>query len=184
MRQVLAGLSYAHQRLIVHRDIKPGNVLVTPEGRVKLLDFGIAKLLGAEIGGDALLTQMGRAATPAYAPPEQLAGGAITVAADIYSGPACLLFELCTGARPFVDAPLAEGAPIGFQPAAHTHLTRQAWPIRVICRGNCVAISTPSSPVRCRPIPPRATLSATAFDDDLQRWQRGAAGAARGASVG
>ncbi len=169
LRQVLAGLSYAHQRLIVHRDIKPGNVLVTPEGRVKLLDFGIAKLLGPETDGAALLTQLGRPATPAYAPPEQLSGGAITVAADVYSA-GVLLFELCTGARPFADAPSAEGAPLASSradaKAAGMDDTRDL-PRQL--RGDLDAI------IACAlsPDPAARYVSATAFDDDLERWQRG-----------
>jgi serine/threonine protein kinase len=169
LRQVLAGLGYAHQRLIVHRDIKPGNVLVTPEGQVKLLDFGIAKLLGPDDGGDALLTRMGRAATPAYAPPEQLSGGAITVAADIYSAGA-LLFELCTGARPFADAPTAEGAPLASSRAdADTAGITEPQDLQRGLRGDLDAI------IACAlsPDPASRYLSATAFDDDLERWQRG-----------
>ena len=101
--KVLEALGYAHSRLIVHRDIKPSNILVTADGQVKLLDFGIAKLLGdaAETGG---LTQpAARMATPDYAAPEQLRGDEVTVATDLYAVGA-VLFELVTGARPFPSA--------------------------------------------------------------------------------
>ena len=101
--KVLEALGHAHGRLIVHRDIKPSNILVTGDGQVKLLDFGIAKLLGdtAEAGG---LTQpAARMATPDYAAPEQLRGDAVTVATDLF-GVGAVLFELVAGARPFPSA--------------------------------------------------------------------------------
>ena len=99
--QVLRAVSHAHQRLIVHRDLKPSNVLVTREKVVKLLDFGIAKLLSRP-GESTLMTQAGdRAMTPRYAAPEQVRGDPITVATDVYAlGVA--LFELLTGRMPYV----------------------------------------------------------------------------------
>ncbi|HVV97357.1 MAG TPA: serine/threonine-protein kinase [Rhodanobacteraceae bacterium] len=84
----------AHRALIVHRDLKPSNVLVDVEGRVKLLDFGVAKLLAAD---DETQTRI-PAFTPAYASPEQRAGGAITTATDVY-GLGLMLCELLTGER-------------------------------------------------------------------------------------
>ena len=109
LRDVAAAVQSAHARLIVHRDLKPSNVLVTPDGTVKLLDFGIAKLLESEDTGErgAGLTQLTvegtRIATPDYAAPEQLTGGPVTVATDVYSL-AVLLYELLTGRRPFDTA--------------------------------------------------------------------------------
>ncbi|HKG22908.1 MAG TPA: serine/threonine-protein kinase, partial [Blastocatellia bacterium] len=100
-RQVCAAVGYAHQKLVVHRDLKPGNILVTKGGAPKLLDFGIAKLLAAEISPEAAprtATEL-RMMTPDYASPEQVRGLPITTATDIYSLGA-VLFELLTGQRP------------------------------------------------------------------------------------
>ncbi len=100
--QVLAAVAHAHANLIVHRDIKPSNVLVAPDGQVKLLDFGIAKLLEEENGGEeatALTRDGGRALTPAYAAPEQMTGGAITTATDVFAL-GTLLYVLLTGRHP------------------------------------------------------------------------------------
>lgn len=97
--EVIEGVSHAHANLIVHRDLKPSNVLVGVDGHVKLLDFGIAKLLEEE-GGDGRLTRgTGRAMTPAYAAPEQMTGGPISTATDVYAL-GVLLYVLLTGQHP------------------------------------------------------------------------------------
>jgi len=99
---VLAAVAHAHANLIVHRDIKPSNVLVSSDGQVKLLDFGIAKLLEAEgkEGSATLLTvEGGRAMTPEYAAPEQVTGAPVTTATDVYSL-GVLLYLLLTGQHP------------------------------------------------------------------------------------
>ena len=100
--QVTCAVAHAHTRLIVHSDLKPGNILVTAEGEVKLLDFGIAKLLQDDRAGDTRLTDTAnRPFTPDYASPEQIAGQPLGVGSDIYSL-GVLLYELLAGVRPYV----------------------------------------------------------------------------------
>ena len=99
--QVLAAVDHAHKHLLVHRDLKPSNILVDAEGQVKLLDFGIAKLLDDSEAATAPLTeQAGGAMTPLYAAPEQLRGGAISTLTDVYSL-GVVLHELLAGALPY-----------------------------------------------------------------------------------
>lgn len=102
--QVCDSVDFAHRRLVVHRDLKPSNILVGGEGRVRLLDFGVARLL-IDLPVDQTLTLP--VLTPEYAAPEQLENGAVTTAVDVYALGA-VLFELLTGAGPwrFDDAPL------------------------------------------------------------------------------
>ncbi len=99
---VLEAVGHAHANLIVHRDLKPSNVLVDRNGRVKLLDFGIAKLLEGEGEGGAataLTREAGRALTPEFAAPEQITGGAVTTATDVYAL-GTLLYILLSGRHP------------------------------------------------------------------------------------
>jgi serine/threonine protein kinase/tetratricopeptide (TPR) repeat protein len=98
---VLDGVAHAHANLIVHRDLKPSNVLVREDGMVKLLDFGIAKLLDQESDGPAvaLTVDDARALTPEYAAPEQLTGGPITTATDVHAL-GVLLYVLLGGPNP------------------------------------------------------------------------------------
>ncbi len=90
---------YAHQRLVVHRDLKPGNMLVTRDGTAKLLDFGIAKLLAPGSAGMRSTAPGVRLMTPAYASPEQIRGEPITVATDVY-GLGVVLYQLLAGRLP------------------------------------------------------------------------------------
>jgi serine/threonine protein kinase len=100
-RGVCDAVRYAHQHLVVHRDLKPGNIMVTADGTVKLLDFGIAKVVEPEQMGDLAETAtMTRVMTPEYASPEQVKGGAITTLTDVYSL-GVVLYELLTGHRPY-----------------------------------------------------------------------------------
>ncbi|MEQ1683926.1 MAG: serine/threonine-protein kinase [Burkholderiaceae bacterium] len=120
---VLAAVAHAHSHLVIHRDIKPSNIMVTPEGVVKLLDFGIAKLVedeGALADSTDLTREWGRALTPEYAAPEQLRGEAVTTATDVYAL-GVLLYELLSGRLPYPGrrrsatgtlAPLPEAAPV------------------------------------------------------------------------
>ena len=99
MEQGLGAVAYAHRNLLVHRDLKPGNIFVTDDGQVKLLDFGIAKLLGEEnIADPGLTIGYHKMMTPEYAAPEQVRGEPVTTATDIYALGA-VLYELITGQR-------------------------------------------------------------------------------------
>jgi eukaryotic-like serine/threonine-protein kinase len=101
--QACDAVAYAHGRLVIHRDLKPGNLLVTADGQLRLLDFGIAKLLGdedADADASALTRQQGRAMTLAYASPEQVRGERLGTASDQYSL-AVVAYELLAGCRPY-----------------------------------------------------------------------------------
>ena len=145
---VLDAVAHAHANLIVHRDIKPANVLVSTDGEVKLLDFGIAKLIEREKGWgsatttDALTRDGGVVLTPEYAAPEQLARGAITTATDVYAL-GILLYRLLSGRHPAGDAHrIARDADEGGRRDRAPASVRRSR--RAGCSGRCAAISTPS----------------------------------------
>ncbi len=108
-RQVLDAVAHAHRHLVVHRDLKPANILIDLSGEVKLLDFGIAKLVDEGEAADALTRLGGRVMTLRYAAPEQVSAGTITTAIDIYAL-GVILHELLTGLSPY--RAVREGKPL------------------------------------------------------------------------
>ncbi|MCH9058870.1 MAG: serine/threonine protein kinase, partial [Planctomycetes bacterium] len=101
-RKVCSAVHHAHQHLVVHRDLKPRNILVTSDGEPKLLDFGIAKLINPDlaVAGGGFTTQDQRVMTPEYASPEQVRGDPISTSSDIYAL-GVLLYEIVSGHRPY-----------------------------------------------------------------------------------
>lgn len=170
-QQVLAAVQYAHGQLVVHRDIKPGNILVTAAGQARLLDFGIAKLLVDGEAQETELTQLGgRALTPQYAAPEQILGQSIGTAADIYAL-GVLLYELLAGALPYrlkrdTRSDL-EQAILDTDPAPPSQAATAAWGKRL--RGDLDTIVLKA----LKKNPAERYATAAAFAEDIDRYLKG-----------
>jgi eukaryotic-like serine/threonine-protein kinase len=178
--QVLQAVRFAHEKQVIHRDLKPSNILVTESAQVRLLDFGVAKLLEGDGADPTPLTSIhGRALTPDYASPELLRGDLVDVRSDIYSL-GVLLYELLTGVRPY-----------RLKSAASMGLLEQAIGTLEIKKPSTllsippIADRAPANQVRARQVrgdldaitlksldkePSNRYQSAAAFADDIQRF--------------
>ena len=170
--QVANAVAHAHGKLIVHRDLKPANILVTPEGQVRLLDFGIAKLIDEGGARDSALTeQAGRALTVDYASPEQIAGEPIAMASDVYSL-GVIFYELLTERRPYAPSNSTrralEDAILTIEPRRPSETTDERALQRVL-RGDLDVIALRA--LKKNPDERYATVNA--FADDIVRYLSG-----------
>ena len=155
----------AHQQLIVHRDLKPSNILVDTRGEVKLLDFGIAKLLDEDAGSTTGIGLPGL--TPGYAAPEQYAGGPISTATDVYAL-GVLLHELLVGERP-ADPPRRPSTQVTQSGVAVTQIPVSLPALRRVLGGDLDNILLKA----LEPEPGRRYASARDLGDDVERHLRG-----------
>jgi eukaryotic-like serine/threonine-protein kinase len=162
LRKVCEAVEHAHQNLVVHRDLKPGNVLITAAGEPKLLDFGIAKLLEGDYG--QLTRASERLLTPDYASPEQVRGEAVTTATDVYAL-GILLYELITGRRPYNSSTLS---PLDLQNAiCTTEPPRPATILKLDTDLEQIILKA------MRKEPPMRYASVAALNEDLGRYLDG-----------
>ena len=193
---VCAAVAHAHANLVVHRDIKPSNILVTSVGEVKLLDFGIGKILEAEDSGaerTELTRVTGRVFTPEFAAPEQILGEPVTTATDVYSL-GTLLYVLLAGVRPFgnevsgskVEHAVLHDEPESLSRAAGTGRTRRSRRCAASRRSDCSAhwptTSKTSCTWRCASRRRERYGSVMAMAEDLARYTRHEPVAARAGS--
>jgi eukaryotic-like serine/threonine-protein kinase len=186
---VCAAVQHAHSQLVVHRDLKPGNVLVDTNGNVRLLDFGIARLLEGDEEASSTLTTLGRryAMTPEYAAPEQFSGETAGIGADVYSL-GVILYELIAGVLPYAidrNEPAAAEIVVREMPPQPLALAVQRYgdsasalsargtslrAYRNEVRGDLTRIIEKALAKE----PPRRYATVEAFADDLSRWLAGA----------
>lgn len=209
-RQVCAAVQYAHSNLVVHRDIKAGNILVTADGTPKLLDFGIAKLMDTDLSPSMALDTRPelRPMTLEYASPEQIRGEPITTASDVYSL-GVLLFRLLAGRLPFTEAEARSR--MALQQAVCEKEPPK--PSSVVLAGRDAAIPEPTQKIdvaqeesrekarkrlrhklsgdldviilkALRKDPARRYVSAEQFSEDVRRYLEGKPVKARGDSLG
>jgi serine/threonine-protein kinase len=166
--QVVNAVAYAHGKLVVHRDLKPANILVTAEGQVRLLDFGIAKLLDEGQAKETRVTELsGRALTPDYASPEQILGEPLTVASDVYSL-GVVLYELLSERRPYKllrdSRGALEDAILQSEPALPSEVAVAPW--RKAVRGDLDTIVLQA----LKKNPTERYSTAHALLDDIERY--------------
>ena len=184
-RQVLLAVQHAHANLVIHRDLKPGNILVTAQGEVRLLDFGIAKLMeqeGSTLHDTELTRVAGRPMTPRYAAPEQLLGQPLTTACDVYAL-GVVLYELLCGERPYelkLDTPaqleqsILDAEPRGPSRRALTDAAVQARGSTSVILRKTLASDLDAIVLRAMAKQPaKRYASAEAFRVDLDRWLAG-----------